>query len=214
MSRPFIYRILEIPAVYRLCTQIAAPGALKLAKPIFDKQFGKVSGVVLDLGCGPNPTAPFPDGTLVGVDVNSSYLSSYIRSDRSRMGEIRTSATQMRGVVADAMKLPFMDSSFDECRALAIFHHLDDQTLEKSLKECYRVLKPGGRLVFFDAILPDKIAFRILAYLTLQLDRGEFFRKQVRLQALLEKAAGTGWRVNRFTYTYTGIEGVIGILIK
>ena len=52
-------------------------------------------------------------------------------------------------VQADALNLPFRDGSFDLVMAAAFFHHLPG--LEPQLlKECHRVLRPGGRLVGYD----------------------------------------------------------------
>lgn len=45
----------------------------------------------------------------------------------------------------DAMNLSFADSSFQVVFGSSVLHHLDFQ---KSLKQIYRVLKPGGKMVF------------------------------------------------------------------
>lgn len=52
-------------------------------------------------------------------------------------------------VQADALHLPFRDNCFDLVMAAAFFHHLPG--LEPQLlKECYRILRPGGRLIGYD----------------------------------------------------------------
>ncbi len=52
-------------------------------------------------------------------------------------------------VQADAIKLPFADASFDLVVAAAFLHHVPG--LEGSvLRECSRILKPGGRIVGYD----------------------------------------------------------------
>jgi SAM-dependent methyltransferase len=52
-------------------------------------------------------------------------------------------------VQGDALRLPFRSESFDLVIAAAFFHHLPG--LEPQLlNECYRVLKPGGRLIGYD----------------------------------------------------------------
>jgi ubiquinone/menaquinone biosynthesis C-methylase UbiE len=50
------------------------------------------------------------------------------------------------GRVADAESIPYEDETFDLVVGHAVLHHLPD--VELSLKECMRVLKPGGRFVF------------------------------------------------------------------
>jgi SAM-dependent methyltransferase len=50
------------------------------------------------------------------------------------------------GRVADAESIPYEDGTFDLVVGHAVLHHIPD--VELSLKECLRVLKPGGRFVF------------------------------------------------------------------
>jgi SAM-dependent methyltransferase len=51
-------------------------------------------------------------------------------------------------VVADAQKLPFADSSFDNIVMVDVLHHIEFPVL--FLREAERVLKPGGRLVMVE----------------------------------------------------------------
>tara|TARA_X000000950_G_C13772442_1_gene601570 strand:- start:305 stop:847 length:543 start_codon:yes stop_codon:yes gene_type:complete len=45
------------------------------------------------------------------------------------------------------LEMPFADGSAEEVLAEHIFEHMDFQQEPKAWQECYRVLKPGGRLV-------------------------------------------------------------------
>ena len=49
-------------------------------------------------------------------------------------------------VAADAERLPFADESFDLLIGHAVLHHIPD--LAAALRECRRVLRPGGTLAF------------------------------------------------------------------
>ncbi len=57
----------------------------------------------------------------------------------------RIAMAQGEFVIADAMKLQFPDNSFDVVFGSSILHHLD---FERVMPELFRVLKPGGRIVF------------------------------------------------------------------
>lgn len=58
-------------------------------------------------------------------------------------------------VVADALALPFPDGKFDVVTVAFGLRNMADYPA--ALKEMYRVLKPGGRLVILDFSLPDGI---------------------------------------------------------
>ena len=52
----------------------------------------------------------------------------------------------VEALVADAEQLPFEDDSFDLVVGHAVLHHLPD--LQQAFAEVFRVLKPGGTIVF------------------------------------------------------------------
>ncbi len=55
----------------------------------------------------------------------------------------------MPSVQGDAMRLPFRDGSFDLIVSAAFLHHVPGRENEV-LRECVRILAPGGRLVGYD----------------------------------------------------------------
>jgi SAM-dependent methyltransferase len=95
---------------------------------------------VLDIGVGGGRTTPYL----------SSVASHYIGLDYSEQ-MVRTSRNKFPGLhflVADASNLSqFSDSSFDVI--VIAFNGLDHVAQrQQCLQECFRVLRPGGRLIF------------------------------------------------------------------
>lgn len=93
---------------------------------------------VLEIGCG---TALFTKkvyditkANIVATDISQSLLDIAVK---------KIPAVSFR--LEDAMKLSFDNNSFNGIYGSSILHHLD---IQKSLKEAYRVLKPGGKIVF------------------------------------------------------------------
>ncbi len=94
---------------------------------------------LLDIGTGPGN---FPSrlrlgghtGRLVGIDFSSGMLE---------VARVQTNAVEW--LQANAMELPFPDSSFDVVTARHMLYHVPD--MNKALQETKRVLKPGGRFM-------------------------------------------------------------------
>jgi ubiquinone/menaquinone biosynthesis C-methylase UbiE len=89
--------------------------------------------VALDLGTGTGVGATalirhFPEATVVGADIAERMVR--IAAAKQRPGEVRF-------VVADGARLPFLDASLDLVVALNVFLFFS---------ELARVLRPGGRL--------------------------------------------------------------------
>ncbi len=58
-------------------------------------------------------------------------------------------------VVCDARWLKWKNGAFDKVVARYVFHHIL-QGAHKAMCECYRVLKPGGRMVFAEGVPPSE----------------------------------------------------------
>jgi demethylmenaquinone methyltransferase/2-methoxy-6-polyprenyl-1,4-benzoquinol methylase len=109
---------------------------------------GKLSqpGVkVLDLCCGTGDMtlalqrASNPSSKIVGVDFSHAMLQR--AGDKSRR-------TSLRWLEADALQLPFADSSFDLVASAFGFRNLADY--DAGLREIFRVLRPGGEVGILD----------------------------------------------------------------
>ena len=98
---------------------------------------------VLDWGCGHGMAACLLAGlgaSVVATDVSSGYCREASLRANVRHAPILT-------VQADAVRLPFPDSSMDAIWGHAILHHLP---LPAAMRELRRILKPHGRLVLSD----------------------------------------------------------------
>ena len=104
----------------------------------------KPPSTILDLGCGIGGSSLYLAEKL-GAQVTGISLSP-VQIKRARERALnRGLANQVTFEVANALEMPFADQSFDWVWSLESGEHMPDKT--KFLQECYRVLKPGGRLI-------------------------------------------------------------------
>lgn len=109
------------------------------------------SSYVLEIGCGSGRYALQVAATVgcrvVGVDTNGPGIRR-----ASQLAVARNMALQARFEICDAAKkFPFSDSTFDAAFANDVLCHLPGR--QGVLREIVRVLKPGGRMLFSDALV-------------------------------------------------------------
>jgi ubiquinone/menaquinone biosynthesis C-methylase UbiE len=101
---------------------------------------------ILEYGCGLGSKAFMlarRGASVVGIDISGVAI-----------GAARDKAALMKGpapefVEMSAHALEFADEEFDMVCGTAILHHLD---IDKALGEVARVLRPGGRAVFYEPL--------------------------------------------------------------
>lgn len=134
---------------YDLMNDIMSLGSHRILKRIFiDSASIPQNGKILDIACGTGDITQLiasrlsGSGRITAVDLNSSMLSHC----RNRM--LNAGFANIDYLLADAQFLPLADETFD-CITMA-FGIRNMSYIDLTLEECYRVLKPGGRLSLLD----------------------------------------------------------------
>jgi SAM-dependent methyltransferase len=106
---------------------------------------------VLEIGCGSGRYALQVAGTvgcrILGLDINVFGVGT-----ANRLAAARNMSAQVRFEICDASKkLPFGDSAFDAAFSNDVLCHLPGRPAV--LRELSRVLRPGSRILFSDALV-------------------------------------------------------------
>lgn len=96
---------------------------------------------LLDLGCNVGELLEavarrYPQVTLAGVDVNGAAVETARRN--LPQADLRQS---------DGPALPFADEVFDYATCIEVLEHIPRAARRATLREVWRVLKPGGRFI-------------------------------------------------------------------
>ena len=126
---------------YDLLNDVMTLGMHRLWKRRLVKLAGQPA-TALDLCCGTGDLALRFTGCVVGVDFTGEML---------RIAQARNSTGIW--LCADALRLPFPDNSFDVVSVGYGLRNLSN--LDTGLREIYRVLRPGGKLLALDFGKPE-----------------------------------------------------------
>ena len=104
---------------------------------------------LIDLGCGTGRfldlvKQAWPRLSALGLDLSEAYIRHARRHLRRR--------SRLHLLVANAEAIPVPDNSVEAVTSIFMFHELPPQVRRIVVKECARVLKPGGRLILLDSL--------------------------------------------------------------
>ncbi len=105
---------------------------------------------ILDIGCGTGTFVvllkrQYPTAQVIGLDPDPKAL-------RRAKTKVRRAAVSVQLDRGFSDELPYQRESFDRVFSSFMFHHLEEQEREKTLKEVFRVLKPGGSFHLLDFV--------------------------------------------------------------
>jgi SAM-dependent methyltransferase len=131
-------------------------------------QFDQFRGQsVLDVGCGPGwLTVQYAQGGVNAYAIDLTPCAVSLTQSFLKLHGLSAVVTE-----GNAEQLPFADNFFDLVVASGVLHHTPDTS--RAIRECYRVLKPGGhaKLTFYyKGMLHSTLVFP-LTRLTMRLAR-------------------------------------------
>lgn len=135
-------------------------------------------GRVLDVACGLGASV-----ARLG-QLNPSSLVVGLNVSRRQLEDCRRRAPGATWVQADAAYLPFADGSFERLLSVEAAFHF--RTRQRFLREAYRVLVPGGRIVLSDLLMrtPDLLGAELMPAVNCSEDLADYLK---------------GWAVAGFT---------------
>lgn len=110
---------------------------------------GAVEGDVLEIGAGTGANLPFYNGAVRTLTITEPEKPMTRRLEK----HIRESKPDAKLLRAPAEDLPFNDGSFDVVVSTLVLCTVDDQP--RALREVWRVLRPGGKLLFIEHVRSD-----------------------------------------------------------
>lgn len=171
----------------------------KIQRAILDA--GRVAGLkkglrfleyfrTLDAGCGTGECSAVNKGSYVGID--NSFSRIFYASKRYVEHDF---------LVADALKIPFADKSFDLTLLIDTSHHLNDEQFKTALIELKRVCR---RYI----VVCDPVVYQgqnALSKFFYKLDRGACFRTLEQSKAVFCSIAGLECKE---TFSYRTFPGL------
>lgn len=127
---------------------------------IFKSLIGKseTSENILECGCG---SGEFTSQLAEIIDKKTNLFSVDISNAQIEIAKSKVSSRQIEFVNSSLNSTPFQDNYFDFIVGNSVLHHLD---LDVFLNEIMRILKPDGKIVFFEPNLLNPQLYIVFKY--------------------------------------------------
>lgn len=104
-------------------------------------KMAKPKETILDFGCGNGRAFP------VFKEIGAKYYGVDVSEKLLKLAKKKFPEANFL-LLTNFFQIPYPENFFDKIYAISVFHHIPSQTFRKKiLKEFYRVLKPGGKVI-------------------------------------------------------------------
>lgn len=136
------------PAAYLTMMLAEVPAYQDMQHQVAEATRGTDAGSILELGVGTGETASVvltvhPAARLVGIDESEPMLA--LARDRFPAADLRV----------QRLEDPLPEGSYDLVVSALTIHHLDDAGKSDLFRRVRDRLRPGGRFVLADVVIPD-----------------------------------------------------------
>jgi ubiquinone/menaquinone biosynthesis C-methylase UbiE len=169
-----LHKLASTGPVYDL---IQTVGGIKLVYRRFRRVLGSHTSyrTVLDIGGGTGRIQ-----SLLSTDCKYYCLDN----EAPKLLQFRSRTKDALAILGDATRTPVAGASMDLVLCVAVSHHLNDAELQRMLVEITRILRPEGRLLFYDALWKPRWWPGRLLW---SLDRGSNPRSKEALVSIIAK---------------------------
>lgn len=156
---------------------------------------------ILDMGCSVgHSTLPYvdvyPDAEVYAIDVAAPMLR-YAHARAEVLGK-RVHFSQQ-----NAEQTNFADGSFDLVVSHILLHEIPQPAISKVMRECYRLLAPGGMMIHVEAPLYSHMdAFTAFMYDWETANNNEPFWSAMRDLDLTKLAASSGFAADKVVHSF------------
>lgn len=208
MSTFVIMRLLEsAPRRYDLGIQLLSLGRSERVRARMAEQV-EAGDRILDVGCGTGSLAlgcAQRGSRVTGIDISPRMLDVAREKIAAAGLEERVELREMSAIDLDEA---FPEGSFDLVMSSLVFSELSEEEQRFVLRECYHLLRRGGRLAIADEVAPRTWPLRLLSRaLRLPLVVLTYVLTQTTTRAvanLEEKIAGAGFAIRDVEWSLLG----------